>query len=257
MLLLVGAACLFPVSLYCLFLAMVHQRRTPTMIAGVWDFAGVLLALSGFLLVGTSVFLLSLYNHHARAFFLEGGTLHDLVRAYRQGSSFTFLLWTVFFVTLGVSLSFALWQRRMYTVVYHLTTFEAESLLHHVLERLRLTVTRRGPRWFIGYDGSNAPVSDPVLKPIGEEDAQLVRELDDVRKAIIDVEGSTAMRYATLHWRFATPAFRMEIENELSRDLANFPASEGSIGAWLMTATAAAFILMLFMLVTFLILSLR
>src|SRR5262245_51729153 len=52
-LLLVGILiCLFPLALYFLFLAWLHQRPQPTLMPGRWDFVGVLVALSGFLLVG-------------------------------------------------------------------------------------------------------------------------------------------------------------------------------------------------------------
>lgn len=255
MLLLVGLACLFPLTLYCLFLALVHQRRTPTMISGVWDFAGVLLGLSGFLIVGTSVFLLSI-SPHGRAFFLGGGTIGDLIRVDRHGNRFTLLLWTSFFLTLGASLAVVLFQRRHFTVLYHLTPLEAEEILKNVLAGLQLSVTRRGPRWYIGYEqrSSSRPIE---LRPIGPEDTFLVQEFDQLRKAVIDIEGSTALRYVSLHWRFATAALRREIEAELSRQLANFPASEGSVGAWLMTATGSAFILMISCLITFVILALR
>jgi hypothetical protein len=250
-LLLVGLACLFPVTLYCLFLAMVHQRRTPTMISGVWDFVGIMLALSGFLLIGTTVFLMSL-NPGARSFFLDGGPITDLMRAYARSNRYMFLLWALFFLTLGSSFAFVLWQRRAFTVLYHVTPNELEQLLSNVLFRLRLSATNRGPRWFIGYD-------QPAMAPAIPEDSEkeLLVEFDQVRKAIIDVEGSSTLRYVTMNWRFVTAAMRREIEYELARDLANFAASEGSVASWLMTATTSAFVLMVFMLVTFLILSFR
>ena len=42
----------FPLAIYLLILALINSRRRPTMISGPWDFALVLLALSGFILVG-------------------------------------------------------------------------------------------------------------------------------------------------------------------------------------------------------------
>lgn len=256
MLMLVGLACLFPLALYCLTLAMVHQRRMPTMVAGAWDFAGVLLGLSGFLLIGTSVFLLAL-NPQARSFFLDSGTLRDLYRAYRLGNQYTFLLWCLFFVAMSVSFAFALWQRRTYTVIYHLTPSEFDSILEQVLNRQQLSAMRRGPRWFIGYDLSNPDPARPALQPCGSDDAPLLTEFDTLRKAVFDVDGSAVMRFVTIHWRFATAALRRELEDELTRALEHFPASEGRIGAWLMTAAGCAFIAMFFCLVTFLILFFR
>src|SRR5271154_6686602 len=53
---------LFPVAAYCLFVAMLNSRHHPTMISGPWDFAGVLFALSGFLLAGGPAMLGAFYS---------------------------------------------------------------------------------------------------------------------------------------------------------------------------------------------------
>ena len=44
LLLLAGLAFLFPIALYCLFLAVVNARENPSMVSGPWDFLGVLFA---------------------------------------------------------------------------------------------------------------------------------------------------------------------------------------------------------------------
>src|SRR5438105_7311042 len=41
---------LFPLALYCLFLAYINRGRHPFVVSGVWDSVGLVLALSGFLL---------------------------------------------------------------------------------------------------------------------------------------------------------------------------------------------------------------
>src|SRR5713226_10358576 len=89
LLLLVGIACLFPVALYCLYLAMLHNRRNPTMISGSWDFAGVLIALSGFLLIGGTLLVFCL-NNAARDYWFRGGGFADLRRVHTQVGTLTF-----------------------------------------------------------------------------------------------------------------------------------------------------------------------
>src|SRR5262245_39222458 len=45
-------AFLFPVTIYLVLLGMLNRHRSPVVVPGPWDFAGVLFAASGFLLVG-------------------------------------------------------------------------------------------------------------------------------------------------------------------------------------------------------------
>ena len=60
-LLLIGTfACLFPLMLYCLFLAGVNNRPRPTLVAGTWDVAWVLVATAGFWVLGGPAVLVGL-----------------------------------------------------------------------------------------------------------------------------------------------------------------------------------------------------
>src|SRR4051812_3677246 len=58
-----GMAFLFPIAAYLLFLAIVNARPHPTVIAGPWDFAGILFATAGFWLLGGPM---TLTTFHAR-----------------------------------------------------------------------------------------------------------------------------------------------------------------------------------------------
>src|SRR5258706_6193076 len=89
-------ACLFPASLYCLFLAMLHQRRRPTIISGPWDAAGVLLALSGFLLIGGSILIFTLHGT-AREWLVHGRHWHDIRAAHARETWLTWALWGGYF----------------------------------------------------------------------------------------------------------------------------------------------------------------
>ena len=44
-------AFLFPLTIYLFVLGLINRRRGPLLVSGPWDFAGVLFAASGFLLV--------------------------------------------------------------------------------------------------------------------------------------------------------------------------------------------------------------
>ena len=55
---------LFPLAIYCLIVSLLNRRPRPVMVSGTWDFAGVLFAVSGFLLLGGPVMLTSLSEPH-------------------------------------------------------------------------------------------------------------------------------------------------------------------------------------------------
>ena len=57
-----GFACLFPLAFYCLILASWNSRRRPLFVSGPADFAGVLLATSGFLITGGPLILALLHD---------------------------------------------------------------------------------------------------------------------------------------------------------------------------------------------------
>ena len=60
--LLSGLVFLFPLAFYILFLAYLNARQRATMVAGVWDFVGVLFALSGFLILGGPLIIRGLHE---------------------------------------------------------------------------------------------------------------------------------------------------------------------------------------------------
>src|SRR5262249_15814994 len=143
-------ACLFPVSLYCLFLAMLHNRRHATMISGSWDFAGVLIALSGFLLVGGTALVFA-FHSAARDFWLHGDTLSDLRRSHAQSGTLTFLIWGSYLVVVVGGALYLLRHRATSTVVYNLAPDELEEVMSAVFARLDIPHSRRGDRLYIGY----------------------------------------------------------------------------------------------------------
>jgi hypothetical protein len=228
---LVGLACLFPLSLYCLFLAMLHQRRHPTVISGRWDFAGVLIALSGFLLVGGTTMVLVLESR-ARDWFIRGQSWRDLVSMQAREHGLTLLLWGVYLLVL---LSASLRQfrlRRKITSLYNIDASELEDVLNHTLDRLGLERERHGDQWLIGPK--------------------------DNRRAILELDGSPVMRHVSLRWRYAaSPDARAELAAELARDLAAYPSPESRTAGWFLTAGAALFTMMVFLLGTFLLILFR
>ena len=227
---LVGLACLFPLTLYCLYLAMLHHRSRPTMMSGAWDTAGMLLALSGFLVVGGSTLVFTLHGS-AHDWLVRGSTFHDLRRLSTQESQLTWILWGGYLlVVVGGSIAL-MRQREDTTSLYNIAPEELEDLLKATFARLNLPVERRGARWLLG------PAGDP--------------------RAVLEADGSAPMRHVSLTWVFAGPALRRELEAELERELVSFSTPESSTSNWFMTVAGALFFLMVFLLGTFLLILFR
>lgn len=223
---LVALACLFPLSLYCLFLAMLHQRRRPTLISGPWDFVGVLIALSGFLIVGGSTLVFAL-NGVARDWLLRGVSWQTFADFHAREGRLTLLLWGAYILVLLGGAILLFYFRRKTIALYNIDPEELEDVLKGMFERLGLRWKRTGNRWTV--------------------------EQNDQALAAFDADGSAVMRHVALRWQFtATETIRADLEAELARDLAAHASADSHASGWFLTAGGAIFTIMIFLLATFL-----
>lgn len=141
---LVGLA---PVSFYLCWLAGVNRHDRPTVVAGVWDFAAVLGALSGCFLIG-GVLVLSLASSDPKLF--TGGNVDRLKMVFEV----QWLMWLVLFIAyalgLGVIALISVKGRRHWLAVYNLDADTADRMVESALERSGLTAKRMGDVWSDG-----------------------------------------------------------------------------------------------------------
>jgi len=225
------------------------------MISGTWDFAGVLVALSGFLLVGGTALVFA-FHSTAREFWLHGDTLADLRRSHAQSGTLTFVIWGSYFVVVVGGALYVLRDRAKYTVLYNLAPDELEEILSAVFARLGVPHSRRGDRLYVGY-GPPEKEGTRLSTAIGANFDPAAPAIDPQRKAVVDLDGSTMMRYASMNWNFAAPEVRRELEAELARDLERFEIESGRAAGWFLTAAGSLMIGELFLLATFLLVELR
>src|SRR5947209_12701248 len=116
--LLLVALLLPPLALYLLVLGWVNRRPRPVLMAGTWEFAGVLFALSGFLLFGGPAFLGSL-DEQSRWFWLLG----EAGSGKPSGGSWAATIWVVirllYFALVAGGAALVLWRCRRLTSVYN------------------------------------------------------------------------------------------------------------------------------------------
>jgi hypothetical protein len=248
-----GVAFLVPLAIYCLILAMLNRRWHPTMVAGPWDFAGVLFALSGFLLVGGPCLLTGL-NKQWRSLWLTG-RLRDVSVRSADWWHFWLVLWAGYFVAVVGGAALVLWLRRRSTAVYNITPGQLDDAVNRTLTSLGLPATRVANQFFIHArkDAVAKREVDPVhasayvpADAVRPELSMAVRTepapppADEVA-LVLRVDSVPTLRHATLTWSESEALTRKQVELELARQLAEVAAPDNPLAGWLMTISASLF----------------
>jgi hypothetical protein len=247
-------AFLIPLALYVLVLGSINRRRHALMVYGPWDFAGVLFAVSGFL-VTVGPWVLSVFNDPWRDSLLFGTkpSFSSASEAHWQWWVFFML---VYFTVVVLGAGFFLWLARKNTSIYNIDRESVEAALERIFERLGVRPLRSGNMFYFGRTNiGRAEVRPP--KPLdvdgiqGAPDAGTGARAQTARMAplenvILEVDSFRPMCHVTLRWDPVHCGLRQDIERELDRELAEVPASEHSLGGWL-TITACCLFLITFL----------
>jgi hypothetical protein len=233
---LIFLAFVVPLALYFLVLAYVNRSRHPIMVSGPWDFAGVLLAVSGFVILGGPAILTGLHEQW-RMSWLLGQT--RFLQGLGENWLFWVGLWGFYFVAVVYGAAFLLWRRRQQTSIYNIEAAVFEEVLTQVLDRLGFEWVRGRPfRFFVRPRDEATIETYPVPEqglPRFKSTAPVVDLMPGVYKAAIDVEVFAAMHHLTLHWLGETHEVRLEIEAELGKALTQVHSRENPASAWFMS----------------------
>lgn len=203
---LAGVFCLIPLAMYLTWLAQITRRDRPTVVSGAWDFAGLVVGLSGFILFGGGM-VLSLLQSNFR-FWMRGN--FEALRAVWIQERVTWSLLAFFYLALVVgAVGLTLLARRRSLVVYNVEPAAFEALLTEVFEQLGRAVERRGKLWVGGV-------------PLFELDA---------------FEGG---RTVTLRWVSDDPRLFEDVSRQLREALATHPTAENGVTRWLMAGAVGS-----------------
>jgi hypothetical protein len=205
-----------PLAVYCLVLFVINRRRHAVLVSGPWDFAGVLFAASGFLLLGGPAILTGIYEQW-RLSWLLGQPRY--LRGIGENWSFWISLWSLYFVMVGGVSAVVLWRRRAQTSIYNVEPAVLAEVLPQVLDRLGLEWLHNGPR--------------RVLLRFREP-------LDDSWTGLT-LEPFPTMRHVTLHWQAHDPTLRGDVETELANALAQVPARPNPVAGWFLSLSLGLF----------------
>ena len=202
-------AFILPVGIYCLILGALNRRERPVLVSGRWDFAGVLLAASGLLLVVGPAVLTSL-DERWRIYWLWGQAGNE-EREGGLGSHLWSAARYVYFLAVVAGSAWMIKRRGETTAVYNVDRAVLEVGLGRVLERLGLTWRRAGNHFYLKPNPFGPPASE---------------------NPSLEVESFTALHHATLRWQGVDEPVRQEIERELDLVLAGMPASSNTVASW-------------------------
>ena len=210
-----------PLALYLLVLGWINRRPRPVLMGGAWEFAGVLFGLSGFLLVGGPAFLASL-DEQSRWFWLLGEAA--------PAESWTPPIWIVvrllYFAVVAGGAAFVLWRCRRLTSIYNINTRVLFTALDQAFQQLGLPALRSGHSFLIGGRPPKAAGKEvrseavQTAKPRIEPDAAAPAPTIGEPSTALHVDVFPAMRHVTLRWDPADSPVRREVEQELTRTVA-------------------------------------
>jgi hypothetical protein len=248
-----------PLAIYCLVLSAINRKRHPVIVSGSWDFAGVLFAASGILLVGGPAILTGLYEHW-RLSWLLGQTRY--LQGIGENWSFWISLWLVYFAVVAGGSALLLWRRRRRTSIYNVEPLVFEETLIQVLDRLGLEWVRQGPRRVLvrfreplpeGGSGAVHSILFQRHSTVPSSSFQANAALSRPQPAVtpppasaypwteIGLEAFPAMRHMTLCWPNTDEAIRQEVETELAEALVLLPTRPSSISAWFLSLALGLF----------------
>ena len=181
------------------------------MLAGTWDFAGVLFAVSGFVLAGGPALLGGL-DERSRLFWLLGET--GAAGDGPDNGTFWIAVRLLYFAVVAGGAAVLLWRARRLTSVYNVESATVVSALEQAFQRLGHTPIRSGDSYIL------------VVGPT------------------VQVDAFPLMRHVTLRWEPAVSAARRAIERELRRALAeSAPSLQESVVGWMLLMLGVTLIL--------------
>ncbi len=225
--------CLMPLAIYLLYLSYLNGRATPAMVAGAWDFAAVLLGLSGFILL-TGPLLISLIDSTWRTYAFGGwASLKGVSRREAQAGS---IMAVGYLILLGTGITTLLRMRRRVTAIYNVAGASVESSLIGILEEHGYPWRRNHGELEIGIKKAAEP-PEPFARFYPHETAR------------VRVNAFPSLGNATLKWSGNWHNMRSEIEGALIRILTPHALGRNPVAGWLFTAAMTIMIIMLLWLV--------
>jgi hypothetical protein len=258
-LLLLLALFLFPVAVYCSILGMINRRMQPLMVSGAWDFVGLLLATSGFLLFVGPALLSGNFRQSLRDLPFSARDGGSIGSAFSEIWGTWWVAWLLYYLLVVGGAGVMVWLRRSTTVIYNIDPRAFDTVLMRVAQRLGLQVNRLGNRLFLGVSGQPIQLSDAgedSTEVMGGPPVPVAAPRVIAEQVIVDVDEFTALRNVALHWKTASPEARADLQRELGKSLAEVVTLDNPVGGWLLGIAAFLFLAIMMLTAVFVLVTL-
>lgn len=225
--------CLMPLAIYLLYLSYVNGRPMPVMVSGAWDFAAVLLGLSGFILL-IGPMLISLIDSTWRAYTFGGWA--NLKGVGRREALAGSIMAVGYLMILSTGITILLRSRRRMTAIYNVSSPAVEPSLIGVLDQHGYPWRRNRGQIEIGVKKTAEP-PEPAARFFPHE------------TATVRIDMFAALGHASLKWSGAWLNVRSEVEASLITVLPAYASRRNPVGGWMFTAAMVIMIIMLLWLV--------
>jgi hypothetical protein len=220
---------LFPLAVYCLILAGINRRDRPLVVRGVWDFAGVLAALSGILLWTGPVLL----QHLMRRSFVES-VAQDSPQPFDEFWSRWWLIWAAYYVLVVAGAALLLVLRSSVTAVYNVDAERLPEALVKTLHHLGFDIAQNQHHQVLIAPAKSLTPASPGNADSGGDGPQPF-------SAAVEFDVFPSMCHATLHWYAEDAKVRHEVELELPKQVADFRPADNPAGLWFLSASSVLF----------------
>lgn len=207
-----GFLCLIPLALYFVILAGINRRPHPTLISGVADVGLMLLALSGFLIVGGPVVLSGVQGLWRQ--WLYTGSFESIGQLIGEPAWPWLVVHGFYFVLVVGGAVLSIRRARSRSVALNADCAGIRAAINQAGERLNVAIAEQGARLNLGG-------------------------------AVIELRPAPVLRSVTLDWISDAPRVRPVIEEELRRVLLVTNAPRNPVASWLMSAATVLFIVQL------------
>jgi hypothetical protein len=231
---LIFLAFIVPVAIYLASLASLNRSPHPVMISGRWDFAGVLFATSGFLLLGGPAILTSIYDDWRLAWLFGQG---HFLKAMGEDWYFWLAVWGCYFLIVLTWGGHFLYRRGRVTSIYNVYPTVFAELLSQVLHVLDIEAQAVRENRFVlrSRDHGNSAGQGQMVTELVASEVGLETRLE--------IDSFPFMNHVSLRWGGNAGALRSEIEVQLARALEAVPAPSSNVGAWLSILATILFFL--------------
>ena len=232
---------LFTLALYCLFLAYINRGRHPFFVSGPWDTAGLLLALSGFLLYTLPRTIL--WPITVRVFDVLSGGEGPLLLGPQA-----LVLAIGYYLALVGSAAGMMLSRRHKTVIYNVEIEIVRDRLGHVLAEMGLDFVEQSGRLLIApVEAFTVPAADAgAFAATPMPSVAPAKRLNGMpggpRYAELALEPFRPFCNVSLRWDVAPPYLRREIEQRLAGALENATPADNPAAGWFLGFAGLVFL---------------